>query len=468
MALPSSASIDLVSSGLPLGLHQGFASLALGSRGPESNGHSPASFSHAPPPPPTHLPPHQTHDLQYHAQSQSQPQQNSSKRRAGVCKSLKGFGFVVDQRSEELGGQEVFCHFSAISGKGGFRSLAEVEYDLVQGPKGFQASNLTGPGGRSVVGDPKARLTKPQTFMPFAPLSMPLSPPYISDPYQQQHPGVYAASPYTQHVLYVPSSIHNATISLPSSQYGYTAIQHPGQSRGSPGGNGPFPGQGYPTPSFGSTGFQSMGGQGPYQQHSHLNQRNPSAIAPSGYNGEKGGFGAYANQSMNGGGAPSSHGHGNGNGHSHGHGNGNGNMGIGAMAFAPFNSPPAFSNPALFSPPATFSPASPPSPPYSLPARTSSTSSGGPSLTNGGPGAVPATGAGGFGSNGSAILFGSNPSAGAVGTPRSNASAGGTTPREERREERRGTPLGNGTITAGSNVFGPPVLYTSGDASTFA
>lgn len=39
----------------------------------------------------------------------------------------KGFGFVLDGRGiEELGGQEVFCHYSAIAGKGGFRSLAEV------------------------------------------------------------------------------------------------------------------------------------------------------------------------------------------------------------------------------------------------------------------------------------------------------------------------------------------------------
>jgi CspA family cold shock protein len=42
-------------------------------------------------------------------------------------------------------GEDVFVHFSAISA-GGFRSLAEgerVEFDLVPGPKGKQAANVT-------------------------------------------------------------------------------------------------------------------------------------------------------------------------------------------------------------------------------------------------------------------------------------------------------------------------------------
>ncbi|KAG2230567.1 hypothetical protein INT48_006872, partial [Thamnidium elegans] len=54
---------------------------------------------------------------------------------------------------------EVFVHHTAIQNNGGFKSLAEVrdhkvEYDLVQGPKGMQASNVTGPNGLSVQGDP--------------------------------------------------------------------------------------------------------------------------------------------------------------------------------------------------------------------------------------------------------------------------------------------------------------------------
>lgn len=31
----------------------------------------------------------------------------------------------------------------------------EVEYEVTTGPKGFQAANVTGPGGRAVMGDPK-------------------------------------------------------------------------------------------------------------------------------------------------------------------------------------------------------------------------------------------------------------------------------------------------------------------------
>ena len=52
----------------------------------------------------------------------------------------KGFGFISVE-----GGNDVFVHFSAIQSDG-FRTLEEgqhVEFEIVDGPKGPQAGNVT-------------------------------------------------------------------------------------------------------------------------------------------------------------------------------------------------------------------------------------------------------------------------------------------------------------------------------------
>jgi CspA family cold shock protein len=66
-----------------------------------------------------------------------------SERETGTVKwfnGSKGYGFIAREE-----GSDVFVHYSAIQGSG-FRNLEEgqkVEFDVEQGRKGLQASNVT-------------------------------------------------------------------------------------------------------------------------------------------------------------------------------------------------------------------------------------------------------------------------------------------------------------------------------------
>ncbi len=66
----------------------------------------------------------------------------SNNREQGTVKwfnASKGYGFIQRQ-----GGEDVFVHYTAIQGDG-YRNLQEgaaVEFEVVKGPKGFQASNV--------------------------------------------------------------------------------------------------------------------------------------------------------------------------------------------------------------------------------------------------------------------------------------------------------------------------------------
>lgn len=62
-----------------------------------------------------------------------------SKGRVKWFNERRGFGFI-----EREGGDDLFVHYSAIQAEG-FKTLTEgqeVEFDIIEGPKGLQASNV--------------------------------------------------------------------------------------------------------------------------------------------------------------------------------------------------------------------------------------------------------------------------------------------------------------------------------------
>ena len=66
----------------------------------------------------------------------------SNNREQGTVKwfnAAKGYGFIQRQS-----GEDVFVHYTAIQGDG-YRNLQEgatVEFEVVKGPKGYQAANV--------------------------------------------------------------------------------------------------------------------------------------------------------------------------------------------------------------------------------------------------------------------------------------------------------------------------------------
>jgi cold shock protein len=79
----------------------------------------------------------------HHSQPQAGTRTIGMERIKGTVKwfnDAKGFGFISRE-----GGPDVFVHFSAIQSQG-FKSLAEgdqVEFEIVDGQKGPQASDVT-------------------------------------------------------------------------------------------------------------------------------------------------------------------------------------------------------------------------------------------------------------------------------------------------------------------------------------
>jgi CspA family cold shock protein len=77
--------------------------------------------------------------VHYTEQQQSKEKEAMTSGRVKWFNDSKGFGFLEQEQ-----GEDIFVHFSAITGNG-FKSLVEgdeVQFDIVKGPKGLQAANV--------------------------------------------------------------------------------------------------------------------------------------------------------------------------------------------------------------------------------------------------------------------------------------------------------------------------------------
>ncbi|CAJ0833902.1 2111_t:CDS:10 [Entrophospora sp. SA101] len=149
----------------------------------------------------------------------------------------KGYGFIIP--NEIIGDnskiEEVFVHYSSIYKDGEFKSLAEgeeVEFELMRGPKGFQATNVSGPNGISVrgaapsfnaaiaIGQPYSSFHS--TFIPQSVVSQRnTSPTLTSQP--QQYPQRYSQNLHSNihHHQHPPSLQH-----LPQQQHHHLPTNH--------------------------------------------------------------------------------------------------------------------------------------------------------------------------------------------------------------------------------------------------
>ncbi|KAL1922390.1 uncharacterized protein VTP21DRAFT_9929 [Calcarisporiella thermophila] len=205
----------------------------------------------------------------------------SSLRRTGRVKffnSTKGYGFIIPNNPQERNAEgdpaippppsmlllfftnllfAVFVHHSAIYSSGVYKSLAEVglrfplacmcvlaaapfllltllvfqvEYDLVQGPKGWQAGRVTAPGGQPVIGEPDI----PRPALVVGSPGITYIPPGYTQGYSYEQPAPYTPQapaqygyvqpvyPYTQ--PQVVMLVHPYT--QPQGNFGHSAHQY--------------------------------------------------------------------------------------------------------------------------------------------------------------------------------------------------------------------------------------------------